>query len=139
MSCHVMSCHVMSCHVAIVVSILKNTFQKLFHFTKLFINILQASLLALSRHYEAIYSRSNPNREKCFFWQQGAVAPCVNNPKKSAKWKLHTMGFLTGRRAKPHCYESWIASHWKCSQWQFSKSRNNDFKVVDKFIKFVII
>ena len=40
-------CHVMSCHVAIVVSILKNTFQKLFHFTKLFINILQASLLVL--------------------------------------------------------------------------------------------
>ena len=43
----------LSCHVAIVVSILKNTFQKLFHFTKLFINILQASLLVLSRHYEA--------------------------------------------------------------------------------------
>ena len=34
----------MSCHVAIVVSILKNPFQKLFHFTKLFINISQASL-----------------------------------------------------------------------------------------------
>ena len=51
--CHVMSCHVMSCHVAIVVSILKNHSQKLFRFTKLFINILQASLLALSRHYEA--------------------------------------------------------------------------------------
>ena len=43
----------MSCHVAIVVSILKNHSQKLFHFTKLFINILQASLLVLSRHYEA--------------------------------------------------------------------------------------
>ena len=40
-------CHVMSCHVAIVVSILKNHSQKLFHFTKLFINILQASLLVL--------------------------------------------------------------------------------------------
>ena len=43
----------MSCHVAIVVSILKNHSQKLFRFTKLFINILQASLLVLSRHYEA--------------------------------------------------------------------------------------
>ena len=42
-----MSCHVMSCHVAIVVSILKNHSQKLFHFTKLFINILQASLLVI--------------------------------------------------------------------------------------------
>ena len=37
----------MSCHVAIVVSILKNHSQKLFHFTKLFINILQASLLVI--------------------------------------------------------------------------------------------
>ena len=37
----------MSCHVAIIVSILKNHYQKLFHFTKLFINILQASLLVL--------------------------------------------------------------------------------------------
>ena len=50
LSCHVMSCHVMSCHVAIIVSnFLKNYFQKLYHFSKLFINILQASLLVIMR------------------------------------------------------------------------------------------
>ena len=39
----------MSCHVAIIVSnFLKNHFQKLYHFSKLFINILQASLLVLT-------------------------------------------------------------------------------------------
>ena len=38
----------MSCHVAIIVSnFLKNHFQKLFYFSKLFINILQVSLLVL--------------------------------------------------------------------------------------------
>ena len=69
MSCHVMSCHVMSCHVAIVVSILKNHSQKLFHFTKLFINILQASLLVLSRHYEDLKkSEVIHKKEILLFW-----------------------------------------------------------------------
>ena len=43
-----MSCHVMSCrHYCI--EFLKNHFQKLFYFSKLFINILQASLLVFIR------------------------------------------------------------------------------------------